>query len=71
MMHIGQLIKQELEEQGRTVVWFARKMSFSRTNAYKIFEKPSIDTEVLYRISKILQYDFFKHFTDALKDTSK
>ena len=68
-MHIGQLIKQVLEEQGRTVVWFARKMSFSRTNAYKIFEKPSIDTEVLYRISKILQYDFFKHFTDALKDT--
>ena len=67
-MHIGQLIKQELEEQGRTVVWFARKMSYSRANMYKIFEKPSIDTETLQRISKLLQYDFFKHYSDELKE---
>lgn len=70
-MHIGQLIKQELEEQGRTVVWFARKMSYSRANIYKIFEKPSIDAEVLFRISKLLQHDFFKYYTEALKNTSE
>lgn len=67
-MHIGNLIKQQLEEQGRSVVWFARKLSYSRTNVYKIFEKPSIDTSLLLRISSILNYDFFKYYTDSLKD---
>ena len=67
-MHIGNLIKQQLEEQGRSVVWFARKLSYSRTNVYKIFEKPSIDTSLLLRISSILNYDFFKHYTEYFKD---
>ena len=35
---------------------------------YKIFEKPSIDTSLLLRISSILNYDFFKYYTDSLKD---
>ena len=67
-MHIGNLIKQQLEEQGRSVVWFARKLSYSRTNVYKIFEKPSIDTNLLLRISSILNYDFFKHYTEYFKE---
>lgn len=70
-MHIGQLIKQELEAQGRTVVWLARKMSYSRTNIYKIFERSSIGTDVLLRISSILDYDFFQCYSDLLKNTKK
>ena len=31
----------------------------SRTNMYKIFEKPHIDSEMLQRISVALDYDFF------------
>ena len=67
-MHIGQLIKEELESQGKTVVWFAKQLSYSRTNVYKIFEKSSIDTDVLYRISCILHHDFFKVYADSLKE---
>lgn len=59
MEHIGQAIKQELERQERTVVWFARKLSCDRSNIYRIFQKESIDTNLLVRISIILQYDFF------------
>ncbi len=66
-MHIGQLIRQELEEQGRTVVWFARKLSYSRTNAYKIFDRASIDTDVLLRISCLLGVDFFEAYSSELK----
>ena len=66
VMHIGQLIKQELEEQGRTVVWFARKLSYSRANVYKIFEKSSIDTNVLMRISSLLGVDFFQCYSKEL-----
>lgn len=70
-MHIGQLIKQELEAQGRTVVWFARNMSYSRTNIYKIFERASIDTDVLLRISALLEVDFFKVYSEYLKTKKK
>ena len=63
-MHIGQLIKQGLEDQGRTVVWFARRMSYSRTNIYKIFERPSIDADVLMRISIVLGVDFFRYYSE-------
>lgn len=65
-MHIGQIIKQELEDQGRTVVWFARQLSYSRTNIYKIFDRASIDTDVLLRISMILGVDFFKVYSEEL-----
>ena len=66
-MHIGQIIKQELEEQGRTVVWFAKKMSYTRSNAYKIFNRATIDTEVLLRISQLLGVDFYQYYTDEMK----
>ena len=67
-MHIGQLIKQELEAQGRTVVWLAREMSYSRTNIYKIFDSSSIDTDVLLRVSLVLKRDFFKDYSEELKN---
>ena len=66
-MHIGQIIKQELENQGRSVVWFARQMSYSRTNIYKIFERASIDADVLLRISLLLDVDFFKYYSSELR----
>lgn len=59
MEHIGQLIRQELRRQERSVVWFARQLSCDRSNIYRIFQKESIDTYLLVRISIILQYNFF------------
>lgn len=67
-MHIGKLIKQRMDEQGKSVVWLARQLSYSRTNVYKIYDKASIDTDVLLRISSILEYDFFSLYSDSLKD---
>ena len=65
-MHIGKLIKEQVEIQGRTVVWLAERLSCSRTNIYKIFEKSSIDTSLLMRISIVLRYNFFKAYIDEL-----
>ena len=67
-MHIGNVIKKELERQGKTVVWLAGQLSYSRANIYKIFDKPSIDTDVLYRISIALQLDLFKIYSDAIEE---
>lgn len=70
-MHIGQLIKQQVEEQGRTVVWLAKQLSYSRTNVYKIYEKSSVDTDLLMRISNVLDYDFFSVYSSRIKSDKK
>ncbi|MDM8155338.1 XRE family transcriptional regulator [Bacteroides gallinaceum] len=63
-MHIGQLIKQKMEEEGKTVSWLARNLSYCRTNVYKIYDKKSIDTDLLMRISALLEYNFFLDYTN-------
>lgn len=57
--HLGALIKAELETQERGVSWLAKKLSCDRSNVYRIFQKKSLDTQLLARISKILNRDFF------------
>lgn len=65
-IHIGQLIEQELRQQGRTVSWFARNLYCERANVYHIFKRQSIDTELLLRISKLLNHDFFSYYTEQV-----
>ena len=67
MIHIGHCIREQLEKQGRSTVWLARELGCHRTNLYKIYERPSIDVSVLFRISRIMQFDFFQCYSDELK----
>ena len=62
-MNIGELIKTELRHQERSVSWLARKLCCNRTNVYSIFKRNDIDAELLLRISKILNYDFFTYYS--------
>ncbi len=71
MVHIGQLIEQELRRQRRSVSWFAKELYCDRTNVYKLFRKESIDTLLLYRISCVLSHDFFKYYTDDFVSDNK
>lgn len=59
MVHVGRLIKAEMERQERTPSWLARHIGCDRTNVYRIYDRQSIDTELLLRISRVLHYDFF------------
>lgn len=67
MPHIGELIKEELQRQERSVTWFAKKLCYERTNVYSIFKRESIDTELLMRISHILHRNFFECYTNELE----
>ena len=64
-MHVGNIIRQKVIEKGVTIVWLANQMSCTRTNVYKIFERKSIDTDTLVRLSHVLDYDFFRHISDV------
>lgn len=59
-MHIGKHIHTVLKKRERTVTWFAGKLNMVRANVYDIFSRRTIDTELLERISVILDYNFFK-----------
>lgn len=56
-----------MELQGKTVSWMARRLSCCRTNVYKIYEKKSIDMDLLMRISYLLDYNFFSVYSEEWK----
>jgi hypothetical protein len=66
-MIIGEQIKKELQRQERTVAWFARQLHCNRQNVYDIFKRNNIDTELLLRISLILNTNFFSFFSNEFK----
>ena len=67
MEPIGQLIKEELTAQERSVSWFARKLCLDRSNVYRLFQKNSIDTSLLTRISLVLNKDFFSLLSEYVQ----
>ena len=66
MEPIGTLIRDEPPQPGRSVTWFARKLSCDRSNVYRLFQKHSIDTALLQRISVILSHNFFNDLSENL-----
>ena len=64
---IGQIIREEVDRQGMTLDEFAKRISTSRTNAYDIFNRLSIDMELLERISKVLHRNFFAEMAQQMK----
>lgn len=58
-MHIGNILRERLKNDGKSVVWLARELGCHRTNVYNLFDKYSIDTQQLQRISIIMHYNFF------------
>lgn len=70
MVHIGEIIKAELSRQERSISWFARKLYCDRSNVYDIFKRKSIDTDLLMRISIILNHNFFSYY-ESLYENNK
>lgn len=64
--HIGELIRQELRQQGRSNVWLSQQIHCNQRTISKIFKKQYIDTCQLWQISKALNHDFFKVYSDLL-----
>lgn len=71
MINIGKIIEEELRHQERTPTWLARKINCERTNIYYIFKQSSINTDLLLLISKALQIDFFKLYSDEIGKSVK
>lgn len=69
--HIGKLIKAELARQGRSVTWLAAQLNYSRQYLYKLFRRKWIYTDLLLKICDLLDYDFFKCFSEWREQRNK
>lgn len=65
-IHIGKEIEKKTRERGMTVVGLSRELGCHRTNIYRIFDSPTVDTGILSRLSVILQFDFFKLYSEDI-----
>ena len=70
-VHIGKEIREVFDKKGYTVAEFARRINKSRENIYSIFNRKTIDTGLLLKISEVLEHDFFRLFTSNTDDTKE
>lgn len=61
-VHIGKKIKEVLSKSPMSVVDFAEKINKTRTVAYDIFKRDSVDSVLLNKISKVLNHNFFQYY---------
>jgi transcriptional regulator with XRE-family HTH domain len=71
MISIGSMIREQVEASGMTVKEFSERLGIMRPNAYRIFSAQSIDTNQLWQICVILNYNFFEHYAKALQEVLK
>ena len=62
-IHIGQLIQEQLKADRRSVGWFSREIGCTRNHVYKIFNKSSLDSDLLLRISLSMHFNFFQYYS--------
>jgi plasmid maintenance system antidote protein VapI len=63
--HLGTFIKNKVKEKGLTVSEFARRIHCTRRNIYQIYKKNSLDTDLVKRISRVLEIDMLSTFNKS------
>ena len=68
-MRIGELILQTLREKDRSIAWLAKKVNCDKSNLTKMLKNSQyIHYDLIYRISKVLDEDFFAYGSQKLKE---
>lgn len=60
-VHLGKIIHDRVNKSGLTITEFADMINLSRPAVYQMFNKHSIDSDLLFRISLILNENFVKY----------
>jgi hypothetical protein len=70
-LHIGHLVQEQLRKDKRSVGWLSREIGCTRNHVYKIFNKASMDCELLLRISISMNFNFFQYYTAEFLENMK
>jgi len=63
-VHIGEKIKQRAKQLRIGPTELGKMVNTSKQNIYGIYKRKSVDAELLKKISKALDYDFFQHYVN-------
>lgn len=70
-IHIGHLIQARLKADKRSVGWLSREIGCTRNHVYKLFNKPSLDGDLILRISNAMNFNFFQYYSAAFLESMK
>lgn len=65
--HIGKQIQERLRSEEHSISWLARKLGCDRSNIYRIFDRKHIDSELLMKLSIVLDCNFFELYGKRLE----
>lgn len=60
-VHLGKKIEQVVAEKGIKNSYLAEKLNTVERNIYSIYERSDFKTDMLLKISEILEHDFFQY----------
>ena len=65
-IHIGQFIKERVDEKEITIERICNFLNQDEETIENTYTSKSVDTEILLRWSKLLEYDFFRLYSSHL-----
>jgi transcriptional regulator with XRE-family HTH domain len=69
IVEIGQKIKEVFDKRDMKLTEFADELGTVRQNVYRIFKKRHVDTGLLLKISRVLNFNFFEYYVASPDDT--
>ena len=70
--NLGEIIEQLVKDKGLNAAQFAKLIGIHRQNVKKtVFEKRSLDTDLLCTISEVLECNLFDYFKSNTADDNK
>ena len=70
-IHIGHLIQVQLKADKRSVGWLAKQIPCTRNHVYKIFNRPSLEADLILKISVALNFNFFRYYSAEFFEAMK
>ena len=67
-IQIAKIIQQQLLNEGRTISWLCRKLHWQRKKWYRFVSSSYIDVNDLYKISILLNHNFFHYYAAFLSE---
>lgn len=65
-IHIGQMIEALVNDNGIELARICKFLKSSEEDVQKMYRSKSIDTDILLKWSKLLEYDFFRLYSQHL-----
>ena len=65
-LHIEKIIQQYLIAEGRNISWLCCKLNWQRQKWYRFLNNGLIEVNDLYKISILLNHNFFQYYSSSL-----